>query len=70
MDEKATGKRIKKAIKDAGKTQPQVAEEAQISKSYLHKIKQGVVEPPLRTVARIGRALGKGILDLTKRKGK
>lgn len=67
MDKKSTGKQVKKAVKESGKTQQQVSEEADMSKSYLHKIKLGIVDPPIRTLARIGHAVGKKLSDLKKR---
>lgn len=67
-DHDSTGKRIKKAVKESGKTQAQVADEADLSKSYLHKIKLGIVDPPIRTVARIGKSVHKRVTDLVKRR--
>jgi len=68
MDKKATGKKVKKAVKESGKTQKMVADEADMSKDYLHKIKLGIIDPPIRTLARIGHAVGRKLSDLKKQR--
>lgn len=60
------GKRIKKTIKEKDTTQPEVADKADISKSYLHNIKAGVSKPSVRVLARIAKALNTSI-DYLKR---
>jgi len=64
----STGKRIKKVIKEKKIPQKVVADKADISKSYLHLIKAGVFDPPVKTVARIAKAIGVKISDLKKRR--
>ena len=66
MTDDSTGKRIKKTIKEKNMTQPEVADKAGISRSYLHNIKAGIFDPPIKTLARIGRVLGTSI-DYLKR---
>jgi len=63
-----TGKRIKNVIKEKKIPQNVVADKADISKSYLHLIKAGVFDPPVKTVARIAKAIGVKISDLKKRR--
>jgi transcriptional regulator with XRE-family HTH domain len=62
----STGKRIKKTIKERKTTQPEVADKADISKSYLHNIKAGISKPSIRVLARIAKALNVSI-DYLKR---
>lgn len=58
-DGKSPGKRVKKAVKDSGMSQPEVASKADMSKDHLHKIKTGMVKPSMKALARIGRVVKK-----------
>ncbi|MCG8400852.1 MAG: helix-turn-helix domain-containing protein [Firmicutes bacterium] len=51
------GKRIKKKLKEEHKSQKEVADKTDVSKSYLHAVKQEQVRPSLRFVARAAKAL-------------
>lgn len=58
------GYRIKQFMQQRGMTQSQLAEKARVSANYISKIEQGIVNPPIRTLARIASALGVTIDDL------
>lgn len=64
-----TGKRIKSRIKELDTTQPEVAKEADISKEYLHNIKQGRSNPSLRVLAKLAKALQTSIGKLINQRG-
>lgn len=64
---KATGSRVKQAVKESGMTQPEVADKAGMSVKHLHKIKTGLVDPSIKALARIGHVVGKKLSDLKKR---
>lgn len=68
-DEKSPGKRVQKAVKESGMTQPEVAKKAGMSKDHLHKIKTGVVDPSIKALARIGRVVKKPLDYFFKRNG-
>lgn len=66
-DGKSTGDKVKKAVKESGMTQPEVADRAGMSKDHLHKIKTGIVDPSIKALARIGHVVGKKLSDLKKK---
>jgi len=49
----STGKRVKKAVKQSGMTQPEVASKAGVSKDHLHKVKQEMSPASIKFLARI-----------------
>ena len=59
-----TGKRIKSRIKELDTTQPEVAKDADISKEYLHNIKQGRSKPSVRVLAKLAKVLETSINKL------
>lgn len=61
MGFKGTGRRVKKAVKESGMSQPEVANKADMSKKHLHKIKTGVVDPSIKALARIGKVVKKPV---------
>ena len=68
-DDKSTGKRVKKAVKESGMTQPEVADKAGMSARHLHKIKTGLTNPSIKALARIGRVVRKPVDWFLKRNG-
>ncbi len=60
------GLKIKKLRKARGLTQEQLAEKARIDYSYMNRIEGGKRNPSLNVVAKLARALGIRLEELTK----
>lgn len=55
--QKKLGENIKRARERAGKTQEELAEQAEIHFSYLSRIERGVVNPTVEVLENIAKAL-------------
>ena len=66
----STGKLVKKAVKDSGMTQSEVAEKAGVSKDHLHKVKQEMTPVSVKFLARIAPVVRKPLEWFLKRNGK
>lgn len=55
--QKQLGKNIKKTREKLGKTQEEVAQEAEIHVTYLSRIERGVVNPSMEVLENIAKAL-------------
>jgi HAD superfamily hydrolase (TIGR01509 family) len=65
MDEKGLGKRLQKARQNAGLTQQQLCQQANLSFSTLTKIERGAIKSPsIFTIQSISSALGVGLDEL------
>ena len=65
MDEKSLGKRLQKARQEAGLTQQQLCQRANLSFSTLAKIERGAIKAPsIFTVQAIAAAIGVGLENL------
>jgi HAD superfamily hydrolase (TIGR01509 family) len=65
MDERGLGKRLQKARQQAGLTQQQLCQQANLSFSTLTKIERGAIKAPsIFTIQSIASALGQGLDEL------